>query len=106
MVRGLDFPRCFKLATISAYLSLAGFAFAALEGADLVPFGHLKLPFWLRKTLIFSFRDMLPSSMLRDLQQATQLSSPLAPPLALATRCSTLASAPDSGCAQKKHNPP
>jgi hypothetical protein len=49
---------------------------------------------------------MLPNSAFTALQQATQFSSLLPPPLALANRCSTLASAFGNGCLQKKHCPP
>ena len=119
-VRGLELPRCFKLETTnlirsSLVVAPAGvfgcvflgagvtfFAGAAASGLaaevlELVPLGHLNCPFWLRTICIFSFRDILPKSAFIALQQATQFSSLLLPPFALATRCSTLASLFGSG---------
>src|SRR4026208_1757707 len=49
---------------------------------------------------------MLPNKAFNALQQATQFSSLLPPPLALATRCSTLASLCGSSALQKKHDLP
>jgi hypothetical protein len=49
---------------------------------------------------------MLPRIALSELQQTTQLSSLLPPPLALANRCSMLASARGSADFQKKQAPP
>jgi hypothetical protein len=49
---------------------------------------------------------MLPSTAFSDVQQATQFSSWLPPPLELANKCSTLASVFESGFLQKKHSPP
>ena len=75
---------------------------AAGGWAQMLP-GHWKLPRWFRMICIFSLIDLDPSRWLSALQHATQLPSSFVPPLALATRCSTEASAFASSLPQKKH---
>jgi hypothetical protein len=82
--------------------AVAGFAADRAGSAGFEPdAGHLKSPFCRKKTSSFSFSALLPRSEFKLLQHATQFSSALLPPFADATRCSTLASAFESGFLQK-----
>ncbi len=82
----------------AGFTVVAGGAVAA-EAACL---GQMNLPFWLRTMRSFSLSDRLPSRVLMSRQQATQLWSALLPPLACATRCSTVASSLGKCALQKK----
>lgn len=90
---GLDaFARTGLLAEFG--LTDAGLGFEeAGDGTGVEPVaGHLKSPFWRKKTSSFSLSALLPRRAFKVLQHATQFSSALLPPFAEATRCSTLAS--------------